>query len=219
MPSETPPPESPVQRRPRGRPRAENAFELDSRLLAAGRELFFRHGYGAMTMHELATLARVSKTTLYSRFPSKAELFRAILAEQMQRWDTGAEHRPLDDCETLLATLRLYGDQLLRAAMSSDFAQVNRLLYSESGRFPELAEIADNRFTRGTAYLAERIRFFSERESAPCRDADAAAELFMLMIMGRGSIATLTNQPIAEAERKTWLETMIRAFLGGRASW
>lgn len=206
------------QRR-RGRPKSEDLAELDARLLAAGRELFFQHGYGAMTMSELAIVARVSKTTLYARFPAKADLFRAILAQQMQRWDTGPEHRSAEGCKTLLATLRLYGDQLLRAAMTSDFAQVNRLLYSESGRFPELAEIAAERIARGTRYLAQRIGFFAEHEGIPCRDADGAAELFMALIMGRGSFTIVANRPLAEVEREAWLETMLRAFLGGRASW
>jgi AcrR family transcriptional regulator len=205
--------------RARGRPKAEDAAALDARLRQAGRELFFRHGYGAMTMHELATVAHVSKTTLYSRFPSKADLFRAIVAEQLERWGSGSERTPDDDCQTLLATLRLYGNIVLRAATTSDFAGVDRLLYSESGRFPELAEIAEARLARGVDYVAEKIEIFAEREGAPCRDPRAAAELFMAMVIGRGCIATLTGRPMSQDEREAWVDTMVRAFLSGRASW
>ena len=115
--------------RPRGRPKVADVACLDAHLLSVGRELFFRHGYGAMTLSELAKIARVSKTTLYSRFPSKADLFRAIVMDQIRTWDTGPEHRP-SESTTLLAALREYGDIVLRAGMTAEFIQMNRLLYS-----------------------------------------------------------------------------------------
>lgn len=206
-------------RRPRGRPKTEEVAGLDARLLTVGAELFFRDGYGAMTMSELASAARVSKTTLYARFPSKADLFRAIVASQIERWDTGAEHTPIEGCATLEEILRAYGDIVLRAGMSRDFIQLNRLLYSESERFPELAEIADARFQRGVVYLAEQIRIFAEREGRPCRDPEAAAELFLLLVSGRSSVATLSNRFESAAERKAWLEVLLPKFLGGRSAW
>jgi AcrR family transcriptional regulator len=218
-----PPKRKPVEvvqpRRPRGRPKAEDLAGLDARLLAVGGELFFRHGYGAMTMSELATAARVSKTTLYARFPSKADLFRAIVASQMERWDTGSEHTPIEGCETLGEVLQAYGDIVLRAGMDPDFVQLNRLLYSESERFPELAEIADLRFQRGVVYLAEQIRIFAERERQPCRDPEGAAELFLLLLTGKSSMAALGARFDSGPERKAWLEVLLRKFLGGRSAW
>jgi AcrR family transcriptional regulator len=66
----------PVQpRRPRGRPKTDD-LALKARPLLVGRQLFFRHGYGATTMSAVAQAARASKTTLYARFPSKAATSR-----------------------------------------------------------------------------------------------------------------------------------------------
>ena len=63
----------PIQpRRPRGRPKTEDLAALEARLILVGRQLFYRHGYGATAMSAVAEAARVSKTTLYARFPSKA---------------------------------------------------------------------------------------------------------------------------------------------------
>lgn len=219
MPSKRQPLDVVQPRRPRGRPKAEDLAGLDARLLVVGSELFFRHGYGAMTMSELATTARVSKTTLYARFPSKADLFRAIVASQIERWDTGSEHTPIEGCETLEEMLRAYGDIVLRAGMDPDFVQLNRLLYSESERFPELAEIADLRFQRGVVYLAQQIRIFAEREQRPCGDPEAASELFLLLLTGKSSMAALGGRFDSAPERKAWLEVLLRKFLGGRSSW
>ena len=210
----------PVQpRRPRGRPKTEDLAALEARLLTAGRQLFFRHGYGATTMSDVAQAARCSKTTLYSRFPSKEALFRAILGEQIARWDSGVHHTPMPAFDTVEEVLLAYGDVVLRAGMAADFVQVNRLLASESGRFPELAEIADARFRLGLDYLAGEIRGASDRENMPCSDPRWVAELFLTITQGWCALLVLGDRtPSAEA-RKTWLARMVRDFLGGRSAW
>jgi AcrR family transcriptional regulator len=63
-------------------PPVEAAAEGDvpARILAAARTHFFRYGYSALTMDELAAELGVSKKTLYVYFPSKDALIQAILA-------------------------------------------------------------------------------------------------------------------------------------------
>ena len=219
MPVTTQTAESVQPRRPRGRPKSEDLAALEARLVTVGRELFFRHGYGATTMSEVASAARVSKTTLYSRFPAKAALFRAMVAEQIQSWDTGINHTPVDHAETLQDLLLAYGDVVLRAGTSSDFIQLDRLLYSESGRFPELAEIAAARFRLGVDYLAGQIESFAARERAPCRNAASAAELYLMMLTGSVNAAVLGDRTVTAAQRRTWLENAVRVFIASRASW
>lgn len=58
-------------RTPRGAARA--------RLLAAGFELFYRHGVQAVGIDAVAELAGVAKVTLYRHFPTKAALVAAVL--------------------------------------------------------------------------------------------------------------------------------------------
>lgn len=219
MPAKAPPSDLAQPRRPRGRPKAEDLAALEARLIQVGRELFFRDGYGATSMSEIARLARASKTTLYARFPSKAALLRAIVAEQVDSWDTGAHHTPIEGCATLEEVLLAYGDILMRAALSPDFVQLNRLLFAESGRFPELAEIAGARFQRGVAYVAGQIRAYAEREAAPCRDPEAAAELFLLILHSVSAPGVLEDRMASADARKAWLERTVRSFLGGRADW
>ena len=219
MPAKAPPSDLVQPRRPRGRPKAEDLAELEARLIQVGRELFFRDGYGATSMSEVARLARASKTTLYARFPSKAALLRAIVAEQVESWDTGAHHTPIEGCASLEEVLLAYGDILIRAALSPDFVQINRLLYAESGRFPELAEIAEGRFRRGAAYVAGQIRAYAEREAVPCRDPEAAAELFLLMLQGVSTPGVLGDRIASPEARSAWLQGAVRSFLGGRRAW
>jgi AcrR family transcriptional regulator len=50
-----------------------------AQLLVAAQEVFVRAGYHAAAMDEIADRAGVSKPVLYQHFPSKLELYLALL--------------------------------------------------------------------------------------------------------------------------------------------
>lgn len=208
-----------VPRRRRGRPKAEELEGLEARLIQVGSRIFFKKGYGATTMSEVAKAAHASKTTLYARFPSKADLFRAIVADQVASWDTGLHHTPIEHAATLEQILLAYGDILLRAGMTADFIQLHRLMQSESGRFPELGAIADARFRRGVDFLTSQIRLFAERDNMPCGNAAGAAEIFLMTVMGWVSVKVVGNLAVSPEDRKARLADMVSAFLNGRSAW
>lgn len=201
-----------------GRPRAEDLEALEARLILEASQLFFRYGYGATTMSDVAAAACVSKNTLYARFSTKADLFRAIVAEQLELWDNGPDLVSLDQVKTLGEALLRFGDIVLRASGVGDVRQVYRLLHSESERFPELAEIAAARFQRGLDFLAMLVRQTSAFERIPCRDPEKVAELFLTMVAGCANLAIVNNRLMEAEERQAWLEGAIRIFLGDRST-
>jgi AcrR family transcriptional regulator len=205
-------------RRPRGRPRSEDLEELEARLVRAARQCFIANGYGATSMTEVAKAAHVSKKTLYARFPSKAELFRAILDEQIK--DSGGGLRPRGPKpKTLEAILRANAEHMLRESLFSDILQLNRLIYSEAGRFPELGDAAWARGRLGVQQVAEQIRDYAALEGIPCRDPETAAEMFIDLQRGWYSSAMLRSRPVTLAEVKAWTRDMARLFVASRASW
>ena len=135
--------------RARGRPSPEDAAAIDHELLDIALGLFLEHGYGGTSMRQIVAAAGVSKTTLYSRFTSKADLFRAIIIQQIDRLSPSAslksEHGPL----ALEAGLRSYANQMLAVSLEGDVLGLNRLIYSESHRFPELGAAAAARSYSG----------------------------------------------------------------------
>lgn len=54
-------------------------------VLAAARELFARHGYDGTRIVDIARRAGFSKRTVYLDFPSKHEVFSAVLAPELER--------------------------------------------------------------------------------------------------------------------------------------
>jgi AcrR family transcriptional regulator len=60
--------------------REQKKAESRRRILEAAREVFFRDGFMAANLDEVAEKASVAKGTLYRYFESKAELYVAVLA-------------------------------------------------------------------------------------------------------------------------------------------
>src|SRR5262245_66646281 len=62
-----------------GRPPRERAGEVEARILDAARRVFLERGLAGASMEEIAALARSGKPTIYARFPSKEDLFAAVI--------------------------------------------------------------------------------------------------------------------------------------------
>ncbi len=59
----------------------ESKAQTRSRLIAAGRELFFRHGFSKSSAEEITKRAGYTRGALYSNFVDKEGLFRAVIRE------------------------------------------------------------------------------------------------------------------------------------------
>lgn len=109
-------------------------------IIAVAKRSFLETGYAATTMSSIAAELGGSKGTLWSYFPSKEELFAAVLrdatkvyhASLAQLLDTGGE---------LESTLLRFSHDLLRKVTSPDAIALHRLVAAEASRFPEMGAI------------------------------------------------------------------------------
>jgi TetR/AcrR family transcriptional repressor of mexJK operon len=206
-------------RRPRGRPKTEDLEALEARLVLVARQAFALHGYGATSINSIARSARVSKNTLYARFPSKAALFRAIVAGQIASVDEELPPTPKVDDQPLQQKLRAYFNVALKKSLSGDILQINRLIISESYQFPELAEAAQARFGIGVEHVAELISQCAQRDRLPCRDPMAAAQLFLLVAYGWYTSIMTSNRVVSDRERLRWVNNAVRMLMVSRTAW
>jgi AcrR family transcriptional regulator len=207
------------RRRTRGRPKLEDVAELESKLLAVALKEFMQHGYGGASMARIVRIAGVSKTTLYSRFPSKELLFRAIIREQIEHLSAATTLRSVEGRPSLEQGLLSYADRSLATSLEAEHLQVNRLIYSESHRFPELGKAAAERTEMGVQQIAGFIRERAEADRVPCRDPEGAAEAFIFMLRGWYVNVMLTNRKVTPAQRRQWVERAVHALIAGRAEW
>ena len=108
-------------------------------LLDAALDLFVEKGFAATRSEEVAARAGVSKGTLFLYFPSKEELFKAVVRENIVRHQTeGAEEiqRFTGTTPELLEYLMLEWWRRYGATKASG---ITKLVMSEASNFPDLA--------------------------------------------------------------------------------
>jgi AcrR family transcriptional regulator len=111
-----------------------------SAIVREARRAFLRDGYAGMSMSGLIATLGGSKATLWSYFPSKADLFAAVLEEAAGAYarDVGEVLRLSDDLRDGLFELC---KSLIGKIVSPEPLQLTRLVLAESERIPEVGEI------------------------------------------------------------------------------
>jgi TetR/AcrR family transcriptional repressor of mexJK operon len=206
-------------RRRRGRPKAEDLEALEARLVLVARQAFAQRGYGATSINAIAQSARVSKNTLYARFPSKAALFRAIVARQIATVDEELRPRAGADAHSLQNKIRNYINVALKRSLSGDVVDINRLILSESRQFPELGDAAGARFQTGVHNIARIIRECAQRDGVRCRDPGAAAEMLLCAAQGWYISIMMANRVVSDRERASWVDDIVGKFVASRSAW
>ncbi len=208
-----------VSGRSLGRPKLEDVAQIEERLLAVALKEFIERGYGASSLTQIVKAAGVSKTTLYSRFSSKDQLFRAIMNEQIKRLDAATILKPGARKPNLADGLKAYASHMLELNLQGDLLAVNRLISSESHRFPELAAANAERAELGIKRIASFIQECAKADGIACRNPTAIAEAFIFMLRGWHTNAMLTNRKISAAQRERWVDSAVHALLSPRADW
>lgn len=125
--------------------------------MAAARDAFFANGYGGTSMSSIAATVGGSKTTLWSYFPSKQDLFAAVVDDLVKGHGRALEVE-LDPDGDVVESLRRMGEALMQTLHSPAIVEIQRLTIGEATRFPELARLFHERApARGKARLRHYI--------------------------------------------------------------
>jgi AcrR family transcriptional regulator len=128
------------------------------RIMSATLRELARSGYAAMRIESVADRARVNKTTIYRRWPTKDALLRATLLSLADRH----ERSPLPDTGSLQSDLGVMVRRTLRVANSAETRVIARLFATESST-SELGRIAESVRASRDAGMLSVLRRASER--------------------------------------------------------
>lgn len=140
------------------------------RIRDAAQALFAEHGYGATTVREIARVAEVSQTLIFSHYGDKAGLFEEVVAapfkrlmvqfsERHQDHSTDSERDP--DLRALVTQLyRLFDDNkdMLSAALTTSASQLGKKS-SEPHGLEEFFENAVNQIEMHFESAGKKPRF------------------------------------------------------------
>ncbi|BDH56074.1 TetR/AcrR family transcriptional regulator [Tsukamurella sp. PLM1] len=161
----------------RGRPGGRSGADL----LAVARDLLLDRGFAGTTMDAVAAGARISKQTLYRQYPSKDDLYAAVVRDWVDRGrDAMRPH-----LDALVATddaargLRALAGALQAGVLSGPVLRMRALVSAEAERFPEVADDYVRRsWDRNQALLADALARLADRNLLHTADPASAAEQF-----------------------------------------
>lgn len=210
----------PAQFKPmRGRPTVDQAAAISQSILNAAAELFLSKGYEATSMEAIAESARVPRSTLYKRFPSKLLLLQAVTRERVAQWEAigGQGYQPLsNDLET---RLKQHAEQVLYGANSDDVRAFMRLTAGSWEGAAEIRQILNEvGYNAMVIFLEKEIRTFCQADGANLKDARMVAEALMAMLTGWLS-ARQQDAGVSPKEAQAFAHVAVELLLHGRSAW
>jgi AcrR family transcriptional regulator len=152
-------------------------------ILAVAYQYFLEHGYAGTTMSAIAATLGGSKGTLWSYFPSKEELFAAVLDYATTAFRARLS-QILDPCGDLQLTLKRFCTGLLERVTQPEAIALHRLGVAEAGRFPEMGRIFYDRAPRQMhVLLAGFLEGAMDRGQLRRDDALSAARLLVSLCL------------------------------------
>lgn len=185
------------------RPRDANKANRRKVILGVAERSFLERGYADTSMSTIAAELGGSKSTLWTYFPSKEELFAAVLESKIANFQEALDEAllPVGDSR---AALGRFGQALLGKITSPDAIGLHRLVVAEASRFPSIgaafascgpdrvrqrlaqwisAEMAAGRLREGDSELAAcqfialcQARFYFDRLWRPARNIGGASD-------------------------------------------
>ena len=202
--------------------RAKRERRKDARpgeLLDAALELFVEKGFAATRAEEVAKRAGVSKGTLFLYFSSKEELFKAVVREnlsgQFTEWNAMFDCFPGTTPEMLKFCMHSWWERI----GSTKASGITKLMMSEAGNFPELAEFYKAEVIRPGNLLIQRLiqRGIDRGEFRPI-DAKKAVYVVMapmlFLALWTHSFGTLENA-CEQLNPDDFLATQLDTLLNG----
>jgi TetR/AcrR family transcriptional regulator of autoinduction and epiphytic fitness len=107
-------------------------------ILKAAMEAFSEEGYDKISMDRIADRAGASKRTVYNHFPSKDDLFQAVIAKFAEEMDSLKQIR-YDPARSLEEQLSDFADAQLALVNSPTWLGFIKVLLAEFIRDPEMA--------------------------------------------------------------------------------
>jgi AcrR family transcriptional regulator len=185
-----------------------------TQIATAARKLFLEIGYAGTSMDAVSAEASVSKQTLYTYFPAKVDLLKAILEAELNRIESGGplpEPHTLPELRTMLVR---FASRFTETLLHPDSVALIRLVLGEAFRIPEL---------RGTVRQALPMRALHGIEAivvhadglglieAP--DADLTARMLLGPIMTYVALDGFLTTDAVVPPSADKLERMVDSFL------
>lgn len=203
----------------RGRPSAKQVAAIDAAILQTAKEMFLTEGFDQAAMENVAFRTGVSKSTLYARYPSKEDLFSAVVEASVREWSDASAVDDDQLTDDLGQRLRHHARVIARSLLLNEIQAFRRLLLANQDRFPALSLAM---YQQGYSYilglLMRDIDDAARRDQLPVADGKGVAERLINAIVG-WHMQESTVRDVLVGELLAFAERTADLLLAARESW
>ncbi|MDH7490531.1 MAG: TetR/AcrR family transcriptional regulator [Anaerolineae bacterium] len=165
-------------------PIQQRAEETRARILNAAADCFAQHGYEAASVAEICERAGVSKGAFYHHFPSKQDLFMALLNDWLEGLDAGLRAVQVQAANVPQALRDMAG--MVGFVLSSAGERLPMFLefWTQAARDPDVWAATIAPYRRYREFFVQLVRAGVAEGSLRPVDAEVAAQVIVSLAVG-----------------------------------
>jgi TetR/AcrR family transcriptional regulator, mexJK operon transcriptional repressor len=190
---------------------------LTEHLLDVAASFFLKKGFAGSSVTQIARQARASKESFYTRFPTKEDLFRAVIRRQTESMSGKMSALFISDAPTAV-TLTSFGEGFFARFMADDTVTLQRTIALDGGKFPELGRMF---YELGPARMIGALSRYLEQQVSKGKlrelDSENAAHHFVGLIISETMLKVtlgISPKPNKDAQRRI-VKSAVDVFLHG----
>jgi TetR/AcrR family transcriptional regulator, regulator of autoinduction and epiphytic fitness len=182
-------------------------------ILTGGMQEFLTHGYAGTSMDRIATVAGVSKATVYSHFHDKEGLFTALIEKLVQsKFRSIFEHNSDLQTEPRIFLRELAIRFFDLSVIEPQFLNFMRLIIGESGRFPQLARVFVRNVERTSFQMLQQ--YLVACPQLKLADPEATARIFIGALVHFTIVQEMLHgKDIVPMERDRLIDTLVNSIV------
>lgn len=204
-----------------GRPPAGTDPRKRRQILDGAVSVFRKTGFDAASMADVASEAGVSKATLYVYYPSKEQLFAAVVGEERDR-NIDQIVETLDPALPAPAALSHFGQMIALTLGRPQVIQAHRIVIGVCERLPEIGQ---QMYEAGARRVGGALKTYLKARIAEGEleidDLDLAAQQFLELCQAgivRPRLFCAITTPVDEAEAERVSKGAVEMFLARHRS-
>lgn len=207
-----------TQAAPPATKRSRRKDQRPAEITAAALTLFARHGFAATRLDDVAREAGVSKGTVFLYFPTKEDLFRAVVRQELLP-NIELFEAAVDGFAGPSADLLRFIAARFQVILESDLGAIPKLVMCESGNMPEIAQFyAEEVVERGIRLLDRVLQRGAARGEFRPVDARQVVPVFigpvLMLLLWRQSLGRHSSA----FDHRAVLEAHVEIFVRGIAA-
>lgn len=183
-------------------------------IIDAATDEFLKNGFSGTSMDRIAESANVSKRTVYDHFPSKDDLFQAIIDAILAKVDEMPSHE-YDEQAPLADQLLAIGLTFASTITSPDFMKMSRVVIARFIQVPEWGHHTNRAYDRLRRDMTELFQVAGRDGRLQVTDPEMAASQFCGLIKEIVFWPQLMagQRPSSERELESVVSSAVEMFL------